>query len=206
MLCQDTMIDQMVRFLQQNRLKRIALNIIARQVQDEHIVSLRKAFMDFDADHSGTLTVEEMTTALRKQNIDEDGIAKMTAIMNHLDEDCSGEVEYTEFIAATMSPELYLQEPVCKAAFNILDVDKDGEISREDMYSLVQPSDPDSSETQLYEKVEISHILSCLDENGDERISFQEFMSLLKEDRAETRRLTDLGLGDRALSELMTDM
>lgn len=203
MFCQETMMEQMVRFLQQNRLKRIALNIIARQVQDDEILVLRKAFMDFDADHSGTLTVEEMTRVLRKQHIDEEGISRMKAIMNHLDEDSSGEVEYTEFIAATMSPELYLQEPVCKAAFNILDVDKDGEISREDMYSLVQPSDPGSTESQLFEKVELTHILSCLDENGDERISFQEFMTLMKEDKAETRRLTDLALGDQALSELM---
>merc|ERR1712242_26251 len=102
--------DQMLKFLQQNRLKRIALNIIAHQVQDEEILQLRKAFRDFDSDHSGTLTAEEMDTALRKQDLDEDAIAKMKAIIRHLDEDGSGVIEYTEFIASTMSPELYLRE------------------------------------------------------------------------------------------------
>jgi len=44
------------------------------------------------------------------------------------DIDGSGEIDYTEFIAATMDSKLYLNEKYLKAAFDMFDKDGSGKI------------------------------------------------------------------------------
>ena len=45
------------------------------------------------------------------------------------DVDGSGEIDYTEFIAATMSKKMYLNEKYMKAAFDMFDKDGSGKVS-----------------------------------------------------------------------------
>merc|ERR1712190_211700 len=71
-LDEQVMMNQMKSFLQQNRIKRVALQIIARQVSDESIEKLRAMFLSVDTDHSGSLTTDEMDVALEQLSVNKD--------------------------------------------------------------------------------------------------------------------------------------
>eukprot|EP00928_Gymnodinium_smaydae_P038331 TRINITY_DN26464_c0_g1_i1.p1 TRINITY_DN26464_c0_g1~~TRINITY_DN26464_c0_g1_i1.p1 ORF type:complete len:712 (-),score=107.19 TRINITY_DN26464_c0_g1_i1:290-2392(-) len=180
-------VKSMGKFLTNNRLKRVALQVIARQISDDEIQKLRDVFTKIDADNSGTLTIEEIDDALVTLGVPKDKRSQMGAIMRRVDVDGSGELEYTEFLAAMLSPEQYLQEAVCKGAFCILDVDGDGELSKKDLQSLLhnENSYVESSEGISLSKAameEIETIMNEVDVNGDGGVSFEEFMALMQDE------------------------
>jgi calcium-dependent protein kinase len=181
------LVEGMHRFLTNNRLKRVALRIIARQIDDDSIKRLRSVFLTMDADNSGSLTVDEMTEATNKLDVGEMVRGGMVAIMCQLDPTGSGVVEYTEFLAATMSKSQYLQEDVCRAAFIRLDSDGDGILSRKDLGRLLSDKDgmrdaglTGASLTELISEME--HIMEEADGNNDGGVSFEEFMELMNDD------------------------
>lgn len=192
----DGMAAQMWKFVRTNRLKRVALMVIARQVCDSSIKQIREIFMSFDKDCSGTLSYGEMSEALEKMNVNEKTRKEMLVVMNHLDEDGSGHIEYTEFIAATMNPKQYLQIEACRAAFDVLDADANGVITKDDLSQLFM-CETRASEYGLSEKHkrEINHIIQQVDDDGNGQVNFEEFMMLMSGKQPHKyRRLTTLHL------------
>merc|ERR1719203_1002346 len=113
--------------------------------------------------------------------------AGMVEIMCHLDPAGSGSVEYTEFLAATMSKEQYLREDVCMSAFVRLDGDGDGVITRKDLARLL--ADREGVRDAGLEGATISELTSELDamlrdcdDDNDGGINFKEFMELMADE------------------------
>merc|ERR1712187_535014 len=183
-LLNKDMLGNIHRFLAHNRLKKLALHIIARQVNDEAIEQLRNIFMSIDKDNSGTLTVDEMEEAVCQLGVGQMEQAGMIKVMRALDPSGSGSVEYTEFLAATMKRDQYLKEDVCKSAFIRLDIDGDGIISRRDLSKLLDDQDllrscglAGRTFSELVNFLE--HIMKEVDGNNDGGVSFAEFMELM---------------------------
>lgn len=181
------MVEQIHGFLTNNRLKRVALRIIARQIDDDAIEAQRSVWLSVDQDNSGTLTTEEMAKAIL--NLDATDMAKagMVEIMRQLDPTGSGIVEYTEFLAACLTKTQYMQEEVCRAAFHRLDFDHDGIVSRKDLARLLSDKDGmrDAGLTgaSLCELIdELENIMQDADGNNDGGVSFEEFMELMGDD------------------------
>lgn len=178
---------QMHQFLTNNRLKRVALRLIASQIQDESIDRLRSIFLTMDDDNSGTIMRAEMEEAVQRLDVDPMAQAGMVEIMCQLDPTGSGAVEYTEFLAATMSKEQYLKEDVCMSAFVRLDNDADGMISRKDLARLL--ADREGVRDAGLEGATISELTSELDamlrdcdDDHDGGINFHEFMELMADE------------------------
>eukprot|EP00931_Biecheleriopsis_adriatica_P050248 TRINITY_DN29084_c0_g2_i1.p1 TRINITY_DN29084_c0_g2~~TRINITY_DN29084_c0_g2_i1.p1 ORF type:complete len:731 (-),score=177.76 TRINITY_DN29084_c0_g2_i1:77-2155(-) len=178
----DTCVDadimtQMRTFVAQSRLKKVALQIIARQVSDDAIEKLRSIFLSVDDDNSGSLTVDEMDEALRRLEVKESVRAEMRCIMHDIDVDGNGEINYTEFIAATISKKDYLQKSVCSAAFDMFDVDGDGVVSKSDLVAVLN-----AGEQGGFGGInlgDINQLIAEVDLNGDGVLSFEEFMELM---------------------------
>ena len=60
----NVVISRMRRFAAMNKLKKAALLVIARSMNQEQIQGLKELFQSIDADNSGTITVEELRAAL----------------------------------------------------------------------------------------------------------------------------------------------
>jgi len=167
----DQITGQMRAFLDHNRLKKVALQVIARNLNDDFIEELRELFEAVDTDRSGTLTMSEMDDALETLHASETFNIEMKRIMALMDTDSKGEINYTEFIAATIKEQHYLQDSVLRAAFHMLDRDQDGFISKQDCAEVVGSA------------CKVDDIFREVDENGDGNISFEEFMAMMKDAR-----------------------
>jgi len=186
----EQIVRQMRNFLTNNRLKRVALQIIARQIHDEYVERLRNIFRSIDEDCSGCLTLDEMTEALKELDLSEASKQEMAQILICVDQDQSGTIEWTEFLAATLTKDQYLQDEVCKGAFHLLDVDEDGVLNREDLAAFMatevergnSPSGGEAPILGLSTLVEIDQIMKETDVNEDNCISFEEFMALMRDE------------------------
>lgn len=53
---------------------------------------------------------------------------KLIEILEGADTDGSGDINYSEFIAATLDDQIYMREDYLKTAFNMFDTDSSGKI------------------------------------------------------------------------------
>jgi calcium-dependent protein kinase len=61
-----TVISRMKQFRAMNKLKKVALKIVAESLSEEEIMGLREMFKSLDTDNSGTITLEELRAGLPK--------------------------------------------------------------------------------------------------------------------------------------------
>merc|ERR1719271_514761 len=107
-------------------------------------------------------------------------------IMKEVDSDGSGGIDYTEFLAATLSRKQYMQEDIVWSAFRVFDLDGDGQITREELAQVLSGDRVKDVEQALQlNKDEIERIIKEVDEDGDGQISFQEFFKKKKKDGEE---------------------
>jgi calcium-dependent protein kinase len=59
-------------------------------------------------------------------------------MLSAADTDGSGDVNYTEFIAATIGSNIYNNESYLRQAFDMFDKDKSGKIDKEEVVGLLQ--------------------------------------------------------------------
>merc|ERR1711974_144347 len=88
-----------------------------------------------------------------------------------VDTDGSGRLDYTEFIAATLSRKQYLREEVLWGLFRTFDLDGDGKIQRNEFEAVVM----------MTEQADIKSIFDETDLDGDGQIDFLEFCAMMRE-------------------------
>merc|ERR1712241_327832 len=98
-------------------------------------------------------------------------------ILEEVDSDGSGFIDYTEFLAATLDCRTYCQEDLCWAAFRVFDRDGSGKISKDELTSLLGD---DVQASKAVHEIKFEDI----DTNGDGEIDFQEFLSMMRKQGA----------------------
>ena len=99
------------------RLKKAALTMIASQCSSKEIQHLKEVFQALDQNHDGFLSLLELESGMSKI-MDPLQVKQM---MQSIDTDLNGNVNYTEFLAATLEENVYLQEEKLRHAFNKFD-------------------------------------------------------------------------------------
>eukprot|EP00413_Alexandrium_margalefii_P013375 CAMPEP_0204525276 /NCGR_PEP_ID=MMETSP0661-20131031/7826_1 /ASSEMBLY_ACC=CAM_ASM_000606 /TAXON_ID=109239 /ORGANISM="Alexandrium margalefi, Strain AMGDE01CS-322" /LENGTH=402 /DNA_ID=CAMNT_0051531071 /DNA_START=147 /DNA_END=1355 /DNA_ORIENTATION=- len=178
----EEVLAQMRSFVGNNKLKKVALMVIARSISDDSIDKLRHIFLSVDKDMSGTLTQAEVEAAMRELEAPESVLVEMQRILCQMDPGGSGNINWTEFLACTMKAQEYLQDEVCRAAFHMMDQDGDGEISRSDIAKLLLNDDGKSGAGYFgIGADQVDSILESVDQNGDGAMTFAEFMHMMSE-------------------------
>jgi len=117
-------------------IKKAAHLIIAHQSFPTQIqVELRKAFDEYDSEHSGIITYPQFKDALKKSNTDFND-EELQDFFSQLDVYRDGGITYTEFLAATLECHGYLEEERIAEAFHHIDRDKTGYITQENLCHL----------------------------------------------------------------------
>jgi len=172
---QSNFVDNLRGFRSQNKLKKAALHIIAGQLNEDQIKKLREVFVQMDKNGDGLLTPVELKEGLSQAGLKEIP-PDLQAIMEGVDADGSGVIDYTEFLAATLDKQQYMKEDVCWGAFRVFDRNGDGNISKEELKQVLASSDVEDA---LGIKA-IAELMTEVDKNGDGMIDFQEFMQMMK--------------------------
>jgi len=173
-LSNGKLMDNLKGFRSQNKLKKAALHVIASQLGEAQIKALRDTFMTLDENGDGLLTVNEMKEGLTKSGLKEIP-ADLQQIMQEVDSDGSGIIDYTEFLAATLDKKVYMAEDVCWQAFRIFDRNGDGKICKKEISMVL--NDEGVQETCMKDMAEL---MKEIDTNGDGEIDFQEFLQMMQ--------------------------
>merc|ERR1712118_485484 len=144
---------------------------MGNQLNEDQIKALRDTFMSLDSNGDGKLTINEMKDGIKKAGLKEIP-PDLQQIMEDVDSDGSGVIDYTEFLAATLDKRTYLKEDVCWTAFRVFDRNGDGKISQEELKAVL--GDGDVCGTLGSNLVQT--LMNEVDGNGDGVIDFQEFM------------------------------
>nr|GMC47824.1 calcium-dependent protein kinase 29 [Ipomoea batatas] len=123
---------RMRQFRAMNKMKQLALKVIAETMPEEEIKGLKEMFNNIDTDRSGTITYEELKTGLAKlgSKLPESEIKQL---MDAADVDKSGSIDYIEFITVTMHRHRLESEENLHRAFNYFDKDGSGYITRDEL-------------------------------------------------------------------------
>merc|ERR1719281_91279 len=170
---QASLVDNLKGFRSQNKLKKAALHVIASQLGESQIKSLRETFMALDENGDGLLTVNEMKEGLNRCGLKEIP-PDLQQIMTEVDSDGSGVIDYTEFLAATLDKKVYMAEDICWQAFRIFDRNGDGKIDKSEIAKVLNDDDVKNAAA-----ADMAGILKDVDTNGDGEIDFQEFMQMM---------------------------
>ena len=105
-----------------------------------------------------------LADGIKMENIEE--------LFKSIDTDNSGNIEYTEFISASIEKNVYLNKEKLKDAFKLFDADNSGKISRVEIEKVLH-TDKQSKEIVV--------IMAKYDKNKDGEIDFEEFLTMMKE-------------------------
>ncbi|CAI2367388.1 unnamed protein product [Moneuplotes crassus] len=159
-------------------LKKEAMNILVTMLKDDEIEDLREQFRKIDKDYTGTISAQELEDSIRKmgKEITAKEIKKIISKVDYLG---NGEINYSEFLAATISAQNVLTSEMLYALFKHFDTDGSGFISPENIKEAIEKAG------RVISKEEINMILKEHDIERDGKISFDEFkvmMGILKVD------------------------
>lgn len=108
-------------------LKKIMISYIVSQLNEEDIITEKFLFLNIDVECKGILSYEDIQKNLK--NTGNASTEEITNAIKSLDIDDNGSVEYTEFLAGTVSKEIYQQDQRITDAFRFFDVALSGRIS-----------------------------------------------------------------------------
>ena len=167
----DTLVSLLV-FNNSQKLKEAVRLFIATQIlshKDEK--ELRDNFRAMDKNGDGRLGSEELVT-LYRTNYGEEAASYVKEIMQVLDSDSSGTIDYSEFLKACLQETKHLNKQNLVKTFNMFDKDNNGKITAEELKNMLQ------GEEIADEKV-WTDIIKEVDKNGDGVIDIHEFLELM---------------------------
>lgn len=166
--------------------------IIAHKSTTQEIIALKKVFDSIDTSRNGTVDFEEFKEGLKRSQFSEEELEQIfeSIVSTHMlyafgqlhlclpvdsaqqDVDHSGQIQYTEFIAATLEARGYLEEERIAEAFQTMDHDGSGYIDKDKLRAIL-------GETCTAEQAEA--IIEESDKNNDGKISYDEFFDVFRD-------------------------
>ncbi|CAI9773435.1 unnamed protein product [Fraxinus pennsylvanica] len=177
----SAVLSRMKQFRAMNKLKKLALKVIAENLSTEEIHGLKAMFTNMDTDNSGTITYEELKTGLDRLG------SKLTEtevkqLMEAADVDGNGTIDYIEFITATMHRHRLEREENLNKAFQYFDKDNSGFITRDELETAMK-------EYGMGDPATIKEIISEVDTDNDGRINYEEFCTMMRTGTQQPDRL-----------------
>ncbi|EHA8590354.1 calcium-dependent protein kinase 29 [Cocos nucifera] len=162
---------RMRQFAAMNKLKKVALKVIAENLSEEEIRGLKQMFRNMDTDNSGTITYDELKAGLTRlgSRISE---AEIRQIMDAADLDKNGTIDYNEFIIATMHRHGLEKEENLLKAFQYFDTDGSGYLTRDELKRAL-------SQNEVIDDATITEIIEDIDADKDGRINYEEFVEMM---------------------------
>lgn len=126
--------NNLKKFSSKQKLQRSILTFIASQLLNkEETGELAQLFRQIDQDSDGKISKEELLKEYEKRFSKARALEEVEKIMEEVDTDKSGFIDYTEFIVATMTKEKLLTRKNLERSFKAFDKDNSGKITLEEL-------------------------------------------------------------------------
>lgn len=168
----SAVLTRLTQFSAMNKLKKMALRVIAESLSEEEIAGLKEMFKMIDTDNSGYITFDELKAGLKRfgANLNESEIHNL---MKAADVDNNGTIEYGEFIAATLHLNKIYKEDRLFRAFSFFDKDGSGYITQDELQIACQQFG--------IEDAHLEEMIQEADQNNDGQIDYNEFVSMMQQ-------------------------
>ncbi|XP_061369880.1 calcium-dependent protein kinase SK5 [Gastrolobium bilobum] len=167
----SAVLSRLKQFSAMNKLKKMALRVIAERLSEEEIGGLKELFKMIDTDNSGTITFDELKDGLKRVG-SELMESEIKDLMDAADIDKSGTIDYGEFIAATVHLNKLEREENLVSAFSYFDKDGSGYITIDE----IQQACKDFG----LEDVHIDEMIKEIDQDNDGQIDYGEFAAMMR--------------------------
>ena len=150
------------------RLKRLALLLNLTNLDSDEEDHLGEIFRRMDTNMTGRLFAYELEKGFKEAGVEFENFRE---IFMGLDQDSSGRIQYSQFLAAT-SHSCHLTESEMKQMFhNVLDKDGDGKISYNDLRAVLGSNFDSTAAKKLIDECDVT---------GDCHVSMDEFLVAMK--------------------------
>ncbi|CAI9760900.1 unnamed protein product [Fraxinus pennsylvanica] len=175
----SAVLTRLTQFSAMDKLKKMALRVIAESLLEEEIAGLKEMFKMIDTDNSGYITFEELKAGLKRfgANLDE---SEIYDLMKSADVDNNGTIDYGEFIAATLHLNKIEKEDNLFTAFSYFDKDGSGYITPDELQK--------ACEEFGIKDVHFEEMIREADQNNDGRIDYNEFVAMMQKGDADLGR------------------
>ncbi|XP_057497270.1 calcium-dependent protein kinase 20-like [Actinidia eriantha] len=168
----SAVLSRLKQFSAMNKLKKIAIRVIAENLSEEEIAGLKEMFKMIDTDNSGQITLEELKKGLERVGADLKD-SEITGLMQAADVDNSGTIDYGEFTAAMLHLNKIQKEDHLYAAFSYFDKDGSGYITQDELQQ--------ACEQFGLEDVHLEELIREVDQDNDGRIDYNEFVDMMQD-------------------------
>ncbi|RDX73745.1 Calcium-dependent protein kinase 1, partial [Mucuna pruriens] len=189
----SAVLSRLKQFSVMNKLKKMALRVIAENLSEEEISELKVIFKMIDTDNSGQITLEKLKVGLKMLGATL-GEPEILDLMQAADVNNSGTIDYGEFIAATLHLNKVDREDHLVAAFSYFDRSGSGYITQDELQK--------ACEEFGMENVCLEEMIQEADQNNDGRIDYNEFVDMMQRGNADLGKNglkggTDFSIGFR---------
>mmetsp|Transcript_4957 Transcript_4957/g.3568 ORF Transcript_4957/g.3568 Transcript_4957/m.3568 type:complete len:181 (+) Transcript_4957:1041-1583(+) len=140
--------------------------LVSVKTTQEELQKLNDIFVSLDTSKDGKLQIEELKAGMSQVvTLDKKGYFE---VMDELDKNKDGFVDYTEFITAAIDKVQLLNNENLLAAFKLIDKDASGLITKNELQAVFDSNG--QKDPQLWED-----IMREVDTNNDGQISMEEF-------------------------------
>lgn len=156
-----------------SQLKKIALNVIAHRSTITEILELQNVFETLDIEKNGIISISEFKKGFEILHHSND---LMQDLFASIDMHHSGHIMYTEFLAATLEAQGQIEEDRIAEAFDRIDSDGTGYITKKNLTETLGPDCPTKY---------LNDILKAADYDQDGKVSYKDFLQAFRETRSQ---------------------
>jgi calcium-dependent protein kinase len=150
----------------------VHLFLASQAISHEELKVLKEEFINLDKNGDGKISKSELIEQYRKTMDKDEANEIVTKIMKEVDSNHSGDIDYTEFLAACMNTSNFNSRTSLETAFQMFDKDGSGDITIDEIRAVL-------GSKQILDTSVWNEILAEVDQNGDGVIDLKEFIVLM---------------------------
>ncbi|CAB3406033.1 unnamed protein product [Caenorhabditis bovis] len=145
--------------------------MVISQLTEEEILEFKEAFLLFDKDGNGTISIKELGVAMRAlgQNPTEQ---QMLEIIQDVDLDGNGQVEFPEFCVMMKRIMKDTDREMIREAFKVFDRDGNGVITAQEFKIFM------INMGMCFDEAEVEEMMREVDCDGNGEIDYEEFVKI----------------------------
>lgn len=147
--------------------------MVQNMASKKEVAKLQQVFTQLDSNKDGKLQYDELLVGYTDFFGAELAQGEVDRIFELVDVDKNGEIEFSEFVTATVSRDKLLQDEKLRQAFRVYDKDDSGSISCDEIKETLGVG-------KRISEAAWNEIVKEVDANGDGEVSFEEFKEMMR--------------------------